>query len=262
MPSPAAWRWLAPLTADGATQMAIDQWMLDQLVAERSGPMLRLYRWSRPTLSLGRHQQQLEPHWLELAEAGQIQLVRRPTGGRAVLHAGELTYALVHRLASSNRDAAYRQACHWLQCSFAAAGEPLQFGAGSARDAHQRSNCFASSTRADLVDGRGCKRIGSAQLWRGGCLLQHGSLLLDPPAALWRAVFGAEPPPLRPLAWDGPELERQLQAAAADHLCGGPLLEQPLNAAEQRALESLRAAQLSGLPSMLRATAARAMPNG
>ena len=103
MPSPAAWRWLAPLTADGATQMAIDQWMLDQLVAERSGPMLRLYRWSRPTLSLGRHQQQLEPHWLELAEAGQIQLVRRPTGGRADRKSTRLnsSHSSVSRMPSS-----------------------------------------------------------------------------------------------------------------------------------------------------------------
>jgi lipoate-protein ligase A len=57
------------------------------------------------------------------------------------------------------------------------------------------SNCFASSTAADLVDRAGVKRIGSAQCWQHGRLLQHGEILLDPPPTLWKAVFGEAAPP-------------------------------------------------------------------
>ena len=221
------WRWIPPLTASGATQMAIDCWMHRQCLAG-AGPMLRLYRWSRPTLSLGRHQQRLPEHWQALADSGQIELVRRPSGGRAVLHAGDLTYALVMHPATRQREQAYRRACGWLQQALAAAGEPLQFGQAGGAAAQQRSNCFATATAADLVGPAGGKRIGSAQLWQGEVVLQHGSVLLEPPPALWMQVFGEPPPPLPPLAWSGSELEQRLQAAAAQHLCGGRLLEQPL----------------------------------
>ena len=236
------WRWIPPITAAGGTQMAIDRWMLDQLEAGGS-PCLRLYRWSRPTLSLGRHQQRLEPHWQALAEQGLLELVRRPSGGRAVLHAGELTYALACRPASINRTQAYRACCRWLQDALAQAGLPLGFGGGAAGsscgEAQQRSSCFATATAADLVHSDGSKRIGSAQLWRGPHLLQHGSLLLTPPAPLWQLVFGAAPPALAPLPWDGPALEQALRQSAEQALCEGGLVEQPLSPEEWRQIEAM-----------------------
>ena len=202
--------------------------------------MLRLYRWSRPTLSLGRHQQRWPEHWRTLAQAGLIDLVRRPSGGRAVLHAGDLTYALVMRPAARQREQAYRQACGWLQHAFAAAGEPLGFGPGGGAAAQQRSNCFATATAADLVGPRGVKRIGSAQLWQGPVLLQHGSVLLEPPPALWMQVFAEMPPALAPLPWQGVVLEHQLRAAAQQHLCGGALKEQALSPSEWAAVEQIQ----------------------
>ncbi|MFZ9947012.1 MAG: lipoyl protein ligase domain-containing protein, partial [Vulcanococcus sp.] len=221
------WRWIPPITAAGAVQMAIDRWMFQQLIAG-GPPMLRLYRWSTPALSLGRHQQRWPSHW---REAG-VELVRRPSGGRAVLHAGELTYALVFAPKQRDREAVYRQGCRWLQEAMALAGEPLQFGQASATAAAQRSSCFATATAADLVSASGAKRIGSAQLWQSGALLQHGSLLLDPPVPLWQELFGADPPPLAPLAWSADQLEQQLRQAAEQHLCGGALIAQPLSALE------------------------------
>ena len=236
------WGWIPPLCSDGATHMALDAWMLEQLVSGRSGPLLRLYRWSRPTLSLGRHQQRFPDHWLSLAAEGVIDLVRRPSGGRAVLHAGELTYALVQRPASSRRLEAYTQACRWLQHALEHFGEPLRFGSLAATRAAGRSNCFASATAADLVGPDGMKRIGSAQLWRGPLLLQHGSLLLQPPSELWRLVFGEEPPALQPLPCTAPELEAQLRRAAELHLCQGPLLDRPLGASDWRQVQGGRQA--------------------
>ena len=214
--------------------MAIDRWMLQQ-VQQGGPPILRLYRWRVPALSLGRHQQRWPLHW---REAG-VELVRRHSGGRAVLHAGELTYALVMQPQQRHREAVYRHCCLWLQQALAQAGEPLQFGLAASRGAAQRSSCFATATAADLVAGNGSKRIGSAQLWQGQALLQHGSLLLDPPVALWRQLFGADPPSLAPLPWDHQRLERELRQAAERHLCGGALLEQPLSSAEWSAIRLL-----------------------
>jgi lipoate-protein ligase A len=270
LPSPAAamiWRWIPTIEADGPTQMAIDRWMFQQFVDAGSGPMLRLYRWSRPTLSLGAHQRRLPDHWQDLAADGRIAIVRRPSGGRAVLHGGDLSYALVMRPRSTRRAEAYAQACRWLQDAFAGLGQPLGFGNTSGRQAMANGNCFASSSAADLVDGASRKRIGSAQLWRGQALLQHGSILLAPPAALWRQVFEEDPPVLPGLPCDPSGLERQLRRSGERHLCGGPLKESPL---EPRELEALSKAlvsvggwsQDSLLACMARATGARAMPRG
>ena len=239
------WRWIPPITAPGATQMAIDRWMLDQLAAGGE-PCLRLYRWSAPTLSLGRHQQRLEPHWPALVEQGRLALVRRPSGGRAVLHAGELTYALACRPASPHRQRAYRACCQWLLEAFAQLGQPLQWGGGGAgarggrfAEAQGRSSCFATATGADLMHADGAKRIGSAQLWRGELLLQHGSLLLDPPAELWRAVFGTAPPAVAPVPLGGEALEALLRRSAETALCGAGLESRPLLPEEWRQIEAL-----------------------
>jgi lipoate-protein ligase A len=239
---PVPWRWIPPITAPGATQMAIDRWLLDQ-VAAGADPCLRLYRWSTPTLSLGRHQRRIEPHWQALAEQGRITLLRRPSGGRAVLHAGELTYALACRPASPQRQRAYRACCQWLLEAFAQLGVPLQWGGGPAGgrfvEAQGRSSCFATATGADLIHADGAKRIGSAQLWRGGLVLQHGSLLLDPPADLWQAVFGGPPPALAPLPTGGDGLEALLRRCAEAALCGGALRERPLAPEEWGQIEAL-----------------------
>lgn len=199
--------------------MAIDEWLLDRAVSALStgdpaapAATLRFYTWSRPTLSLGFHQRQLQPGWRELARRGELQLVRRPSGGRAVLHAAELTYALVWPQAPARRREAYRAACAWLQHGFAELGLPLQFGAEPADPLHP--SCFASRTAADLVQGDGGKRIGSAQLWRRGVLLQHGSILLRPDRALWRRVLAEEPPQLAPLDLSPEQLIEALQQAA------------------------------------------------
>ena len=232
-----AWRWIPPLTADGQRQMAIDRWMLAQQSGGQASPMLRLYRWSQPTLSLGRHQRQIEPHWIALAEQGRLHLVRRPSGGRAVLHAGELTYALACRPRTTHRLTAYAEACQWLVAAFEALGVPLHFGSVKAAAAAQRGNCFASGTAADLVQANGAKRIGSAQLWRGACLLQHGSVLLQPPSDLWREVFSSPAPALEPLPESA--VMEALQRAGRDHLCGGLLHHQELSPSEWGEIEGL-----------------------
>jgi lipoate-protein ligase A len=243
---PGGLRWIPPLRLSGAWQMAIDEWLLDRAVAAsaagpHAGASLRFYTWSRPTLSLGHHQRELSPRWLELARRGELQLVRRPSGGRAVLHAAELTYALIWPQAPARRREAYRTACAWLQHGFADLGLPVNFGAEPA--AADRPSCFATSTAADLVHADGGKRIGSAQLWRRGVLLQHGSILLAPDPQLWRRVMAEEPPPLAPLALNSQGLIEVLSQAARRHLpiAGAVWSEQVLEPREWSAIAARRA---------------------
>jgi len=225
------WRWIPPLAGSGPFQMALDELLLDQAVAARvPQACLRLYSWSGPWLSLGYHQRHLPAAWLALARQGQLGLVRRPSGGRAVLHGGSLTYALIEPNPARDRRQAYRDHCRWLQRAFAEMGLPLSFG--TAQAAADSGSCFARSSAADLVHGNGAKRIGSAQLWRRGVLLQHGSLLIDPPRELWWQLF-QEPPPELPLLPEGvAALGVRLRRAAEVDLGGGPLQERPLDRQE------------------------------
>jgi lipoate-protein ligase A len=254
-------RLLPTCSLGGAWQMAIDHWLLAQ-----ARPALRLYRWQRPTLSLGFHQRRVPDHWRALAAAGRLDLVRRPSGGQAVLHGGDLTYALVWPDAPADRRQAYRQACHWLQQTFKLLGQPLQFGSAAASLA--QGNCFASSTAADLVQADGLKRIGSAQLWRGGRLLQHGSIQLAVEGELWRELFGSPAPQLAPLPVSGAELERQLLDSAARLLPLPPARKQALRAEELATIAGelhryrLGASESSPEASMARTTWGSASPRG
>jgi lipoate-protein ligase A len=245
--------------------MAIDSWLLDQ-----QQPALRFYHWSRPTLSLGFHQRRLPDHWWQLADQGVIDLVRRPSGGRAVLHGGDLTYALVWPDPPARRLEAYAAACRWLQEGFALMGQPLAMGREPMRR-QAGGSCFASGTAADLIHPDGAKRIGSAQLWRRGRLLQHGSIQLQPPADLWRELFGEAPPALAPLPLANGELIALLRRCAQTHLEPmGQLQERDLGPAELAQiaprLEDQRPTADSRLTSpeaiMERTTVSRPMPSG
>ena len=168
-----------PQLLQGAWQMALDRWLLDAVAADGSAVVLRFYGWPWPVLSLGRHQRRYPTHWDAMARAGALDLVRRPSGGTAVLHWGGLTYALVipRRLLPRGAGAdSYRFCCRWLQQGCAACGMPLVFGDRAA--SLGGSYCFSRSTAADLVDADGDhKRIGNAQLRGTHAVLQHGEIL-------------------------------------------------------------------------------------
>jgi len=231
------WRWIPPLAGSGPFLMALDEFLLVPAIAAREPQAcLRLYSWTGPWLSLGYHQRHLPGAWVTLAEQGAIGLVRRPSGGRAVLHAGSLTYALVTPQPAGTREQAYRHHCGWLQRAFEELGLPLQFG--ERRASGQQASCFATASGADLVHGNGAKRIGSAQLWRRGVLLQHGSLLIDPPRELWWQLFQDYPPNLAALPEGQAELVERLQRAAEADLCGGPLQVNPLDHQEWADLQA------------------------
>ncbi len=187
---PDSWRLIPVYEGTGAEQMAIDSWLLDQHVKGLQPSCLRFYTWRSPTLSLGYHQRQFPHFWNTLQWQGQpIDLVRRPTGGRAVLHQGDLTYALITSGLSGSRRDIYQQLCQFLIEGWRALGIELTFGAAGRGYIHN-PNCFGTATAADLVMNDGYKLIGSAQVYRDGCVLQHGSMRLSPDSDLFERVFG------------------------------------------------------------------------
>ena len=185
------WRLIPLLETNGKLQMAIDAWLLKQ---HQSGhpPALRFYTWFPYAISLGYHQRKYPQEWQNLTwEGQQIDLVRRPTGGRAVLHHGDLTYSVVSSGFSSSRIEAYKKICEFLILGWKDLGVELHYGTAG-RGYINNPNCFGTATGADLVTVDGSKLIGSAQLRRGDVILQHGSMRLQPNAELFERVFGEE----------------------------------------------------------------------
>lgn len=179
--SPATWRLILSLRADGATQMAIDEAIWQAVAGGTALPTLRLYSWEPPCLSLGRHQPAEEVNREALTAAG-YGLVRRPTGGRAILHADELTYSVVAPLGDPHVRGDVLTSCQRLSQGLVQALALLGLRATAALRSEQRPAlaspvCFEAAAEFEVtVDGR--KLIGSAQLRGAGALLQHGTLPL------------------------------------------------------------------------------------
>jgi lipoate---protein ligase len=207
-------------TAPGELQMQIDRWLLQEYLAHRQPPTLRFYQWSPAAISLGYHQRRYPAAWQSLSYEGQpIDLVRRPTGGRAVLHQGELTYSIVTGGISGSKLAAYQQLCEFLIQGWRSLGVELTYGA-KGKEYRDQADCFATATGADLVLTDGYKFIGSAQLIRDGALLQHGSMRLQPNLDLFKTVFGVTTaaPPAKIQAHTIDEITAAITNAAAEVL--------------------------------------------
>jgi lipoyl(octanoyl) transferase len=158
--------------------MAVDEALL--LDAAQSGqPTLRLYRWAPACLSFGRHEPARSRYDRDAIERLGLDVVRRPTGGRAVWHDAEVTYAVAAPIAAFGTLAESYHAIHArlaaalrgieVPAELAPSGRPAGVGDGP---------CFAAPVGGEVVVG-GKKVIGSAQLRQGSAFLQHGSILLD-----------------------------------------------------------------------------------
>lgn len=177
---PETYRFLDTGTQDAALNMAIDEAVLLRHLAGQAPPTLRVFRWTQPSISLGRFQQVEREIHLERCERQGIALVRRPTGGRAVYHREEFTYSFVSGKAygiPAGIVAAYAYLAQGLIAALDQMGVHAELSEG--RVSKQPSAaCFASSTQADLTSS-GFKLIGSAQVWKDDALLQQGSLPMD-----------------------------------------------------------------------------------
>jgi lipoate-protein ligase A len=192
MPDQQVWRLIPILAAAGDVQMAIDRWLLAQHESGKHPPTLRFYTWSPPAISLGYHQRQYPEFWQNLRWKGEkLDLVRRNTGGRAVLHQGDLTYSVVTSGLRGNRLDVYAKICEFLIQGWRSLNIELYYGQAGRGYIHN-PNCFGTATGADLVLADGSKLIGSAQLRKGDAILQHGSMRLNPDPELFGKVFNQE----------------------------------------------------------------------
>lgn len=198
------WRLLVTPPLDGATNMAIDEALLRARIAGEAAPTVRFFAWAPPTVSVGYGQPLDERIDLEACGRLGIGLVRRPTGGSAILHESperEVTYSVVARAGDhpgfDDVLETYRVVGSGLAAGLARLGvraevvPVLRAGRGGAAPTF----CFARTGAYEIaVAGR--KLVGSAQRRQGGAFLQHGSILLDADADRLRAVFPGLADPL------------------------------------------------------------------
>ncbi|CCY23977.1 lipoate-protein ligase A [Brachyspira sp. CAG:484] len=175
----------------GAENMQTDSDLLDFAVQNKLDyPIFRLYGWHPACISLGRNQQDAFIDKKFLKDTG-IDLVKRLTGGRALLHDNEITYSYICPVSclkhGENVRQSYVEISQILIDGFAKLGIELDFGASKPVNT-KFDYCMLISTGADLCY-KGKKLIGSAQCRKEGYILQHGSILYDYDAALLEKIF-------------------------------------------------------------------------
>lgn len=169
----------------GKANMAIDASLLS-LIEQTPEPVtfVRFYRWENPTVSIGKHQVEESVVDGDYCRKQKIDVVRRPTGGRAVLHHHELTYAVISNQVDQfggTVASAYLLISRALRDGLHEAGIDIEINAGapgSSDDPRRRFACFSSVSRYELT-WRGRKIVGSAQRRLRRSFLQHGSIPLS-----------------------------------------------------------------------------------
>ena len=175
----------------GLENMQIDSDLLEGAIKQQiKEPIFRLYGWSPACISLGRNQKNdfLDEEFLR---ENNIDIVRRLTGGRALLHDDEITYSYVCPVSylqnGENVTQSYKEISRILVDAFKTIEIELDFG-GVRKTRGHIDYCMLVSTGADLCfDGR--KLIGSAQFRKEGYILQHGSILYDYKTKLLQKIF-------------------------------------------------------------------------
>jgi lipoate-protein ligase A len=205
----------------GWLNMAIDRALLERAAAGES--WLRLYAWSPACLSFGRHEPAARRYDRARIEQLGLDVVRRPTGGRAVWHAGELTYAVAApATALGTLREAYGEIHRVIRNALRTLGAPAELAPVRVAIRPEAGACFAAPAGGEVLVGDH-KVVGGAQLRENGALLQHGSILLaDDQAMVARITRGDAPAdrsaPLarllgRPVGW-GEAAEAVTRAAA------------------------------------------------
>jgi lipoate-protein ligase A len=220
--------------------MSVDEALLCHV--ERGGPVLRLYRWERPGVSLGYRQK--PPPWLSRCAAHGVEVVRRVTGGGAVLHAGDLTYAVLAPSSGAGLPREMRASYEWIRGvlidGLRSLGLPAAPSAPSACG-DRAEVCFAGATGMEVAVAER-KLVGSAQRRVRWGLLQHGSLRLSDDSALYRALTGDSPGPPAVADCDSRKAEQSLVAAFERALGFSlePATLSPAEAGEAHARRQLR----------------------
>ena len=179
---PAVWRLIIEREArTGAWNMALDEAIMDAVAAGEALPTLRFYAWEPPCLSLGKRQP-LDGVDMARCRADGVDVVRRATGGFAILHTDELTYSIAIRPDDPRSEGAildaYRKLSQGLMAGLRLLGATPEMNPVVPGGVHNASAaCFEVPSAYEIVVG-GRKLIGSAQARPAGRVLQHGSLPL------------------------------------------------------------------------------------
>jgi lipoate-protein ligase A len=181
------WRFLDTGFLTGFENMAIDEAVFTSCQEKKSPPTIRIYGWTPPAVSLGYFQKAVNAVDLEACKRNGIDVVRRLSGGRAVLHHHELTYSVICRegtppLGSSVLET-YKTISECLISTLKGLALQVQWVASrekhsAVKEKDKTASCFSSPSLYEITVER--KKIcGSAQKRGDGVLLQHGSLLID-----------------------------------------------------------------------------------
>jgi lipoate-protein ligase A len=174
------WRLIYDLPMEGRNNMAVDEAILDAVCVHQSPPTLRLYAWTPACLSLGYGQSPFDVDRQRLDKMG-WDVVRRPTGGKAILHTDELTYSVSlpadHPLAQGGILESYQRISRALMAALSGLGLRTRSEKQADDTKEAGAVCFEVPSHYEITaDSR--KLIGSAQTRRKAGLLQHGSLPL------------------------------------------------------------------------------------
>lgn len=175
------WRLVDSGYLDPYQNMAIDEAVLEAVAAGMVPPTLRFYGWRPAALSLGYFQRLEQEVDLEACQRLGVKVVRRLTGGRAVLHEHELTYCLVapddHPAVSGSVLESYLKISRGLVQGLKNLGITAELAEGQHGPEPASAACFDAPSRYELTVG-GKKLVGSAQTRKYGVVLQHGSILV------------------------------------------------------------------------------------
>lgn len=174
------WRLIYDEALPGARNMAVDEAILGAVSAGEAAPTLRLYAWQPFCLSLG-YGQRMSDVDIQRLHAHSWEVVRRPTGGKAILHGDELTYSVSlpidHPLAQGDVVSSYRRISEALMAALQKLGLQPQSEAQAKGNQGLGAVCFEVPSHYEITTG-GRKLIGSAQVRRKLGVLQHGTLPL------------------------------------------------------------------------------------
>ena len=250
----AGWRLLVTAPLDGAANMALDETLLLARLSGAGPPTLRFFAWDPPTLSLGYGQRLDERVDLAAAAAMGLGVVRRPTGGSAILHEGpdlEVTYSVTAAAGdfegADDLLATYRWIGRALEAGLRALGAPVEMVSVQPSDPRSMpAFCFARTGSYELEAG-GRKVVGSAQRRQGAGFLQHGAVMLGADPARLARVFPGSRDPLAGMTTLEAALGRrpgfdETQASLAEgfrHVHGVELLPGGLTGEETRQMDAL-----------------------
>lgn len=176
------WNYLDSGANPGLFNMMLDETIAGKVASGESPSVLRFYRWKPYCISLGKYQKMIEIDSEKCRLEG-IDVVYRPTGGRAILHAEELTYSVIFKdEIAGNIEETYHRISQALVLGLVRMGIPAEMAPVQAdfRTLYKQPSsaaCFSSSAKHE-IQVQGKKLVGSAQRRFAGAVLQHGSILI------------------------------------------------------------------------------------